>query len=110
MQVSMLIFRRASIDINLNIELLFQDLQYVFLCYLLINCGAYFQNRPGGAITETMVPFQDHITFQLVIFQVLLDQLKGFPVPAAETGTSHTYLNLFSYQDHVGVLKSKLII
>ncbi len=77
-----------------------QDIQDIVPGYMLIHLCANHQNRPGTAVAETVVPFQDHITLQLVVFKVLLNQLQGLLVPPAEAGASQAYLYLFSNQCH----------
>ena len=70
----------------------FQDFQYRFTAYLLIELLAYLHYRTSTAVAETMVAFQDYIAFQLMVLQVFLDHLQRPPVSPAETGTAQADL------------------
>jgi hypothetical protein len=77
------------------VESALQDLQDVVGVDVLVQRIIDLYHRPPAAISKAMVPFQDDVSLQQMLFQVMLYHLQGFVVPATETGTSHA--DLYDY-------------
>lgn len=89
-------------------EFCIQDIQDIVTAYLLIHFVSNLQHGPFAAVTEAVIAFQDYLPLQVMVFQVFLNHLECLFVTAAETGTPHANLNLFSNQHHWDIA-SKLI-
>ena len=94
---------------NLQVaELGIQDFKHVVPVHVFVYLVSYLQNRPFTAVAKTVIAFQEDILFQAMVFQIFLYHLKCLLITAAETGTAHANLDLFSNQYHGGIA-SKLI-